>query len=368
MRLLYFLINFLTQLLYFIAILLGGLILTIVLFFVGLYLHDKYQQKKGHGTFILGLAGDCMIGRMVNELLKTKSPNYPWGNMLDTIKSVDFSIINLETTLTTSSHIVSKVFNFKSDPKNVAVLQKAGITVVNLANNHILDFGEEGLNETIATLWKSSTHYVGAGMDIYQARKPFIFVTEGFRIGVIGCTDNEPDWLATNDKPGINYIKIGDLQTISKQIDDLRPKVDLLILSIHWGPNMRKRPSGEFQKFAHALIDAGVDILHGHSAHIVQGIELYNNRLILYDTGDFVNDYAVDPQLRNDQSLFFKVTVKKDRSNIHLSQLTVIPVRISNMQVNKAEDMQAKQFLEHVQTLSREFGTVIDDHGTVYFQ
>src|SRR5687768_10746163 len=105
-------------------------------------------------SITIGLTGDVMIGRLVNDHLANASPHYIWGDLLPILRSTDFNLINLETTLTKSKKIVPKVFNFKSDPKNVQTLKEARIDMVNLANNHVLDYGEEGLLETLSTLDK----------------------------------------------------------------------------------------------------------------------------------------------------------------------------------------------------------------------
>jgi len=126
--------------------------------------------------------------------------------------------------------------------------------------------------------------------DMIDSKSAFLSA-KGIKIAVIAFTDNMPEWQATKTKP----------------------KVDILIVSAHWGPNMRQRPTKAFKEFAHAVIDAGADIFHGHSAHIFQGIEIYKGKLIMYDTGDFIDDYAVDDELRNDQTFLFLVTLSKNR-------------------------------------------------------
>ena len=120
---------------------------------------------------------------------------------------------------------------------------------------------------------------------------------------------------------------------------------------------MVERPSPEFQEFAHKVIDAGVDIYHGHSAHIFQGIEMYNNKVIFHDTGDFVDDYAVDSILRNDRSFLFLVEVDKKG----IQKIELIPVLISNMQVNRATDIDYEETIQRMKDLSQEFETTIED-------
>lgn len=310
----------------------------------------------------IGLGGDLMIGRLVNECLDQVPPSYVWGNLLPVLRSTDFNLVNLETALTYSKKIVPKVFNFKADPEKVAVLAEGAVHAVNVANNHILDFSEEGLLETLQVLERANIPYVGAGRDLEHAKAPHIIEKKGIKIGILGCTDNEPSWKAAASHPGTNFIEVGDLASIRESIVSLRAQVDLLVLSIHWGPNMRQRPHPHFRSFAHDLIDLGVDILHGHSAHVFQGVEIYKKKLILYDTGELIDDYAVDPILRNDRSFFFVVKLDKKR----LISLKMIPTLISRCQVNLCYENEP---LEAMKALCHELKTypVQEDHSLLLY-
>lgn len=306
---------------------------------------------------IIGFTGDVMLGRLVNERIDSTSYAYPWGNMLPVMKAHDLNIINLETTLTTSQSKVPKVFNFKADPDRVKCLTEAKIDIANLANNHILDFNVEGLTETISMLNEAGIRHTGAGKNITDAKSPIIIVREGIRIGIIGMTDNEPGWKASKEKPGINFLEVGNMSEAKPQIQNIRNNVDVLILTIHWGPNKREFPNAPFIHFAHELIESGVDILHGHSAHVFQGIEVYKGKLIMYDTGDFIDDYAVDNYLRNDYSFLFEVELEKER----LGKLTLIPVVISNMQVNKAVKKDFQNIVSKFKFRTAIFKTVFEE-------
>ncbi len=313
---------------------------------------------------IIGFTGDVMIGRGVNASISNKGYAYPWGNLLPLLNSTDINIINLEAALTHSDNRVFKRFNFKADPDKINTLTAASITAVNLANNHILDFSEEGLVETLQTLDRSDIKYVGAGMNSKEAEKPLILSVKNLKIGMLGFTDNEARWKADASNSGINYIDITikeDREKALTDIAELRKYSDIVIVSIHWGPNMKAEPDKHFIDFAHAMIDHGADVIHGHSAHNFQGIEVYSHKLILYDTGDFVDDYAVDPILKNDHSFFFKVTVSKQK----IENVELIPVLISNCQVNLATDKDYIWCIERMQSLSSKFGTKVTDTGEV---
>jgi len=329
-----------------------------------LIFYTKKLYNKKENSVIIGFAGDVMLGRLVNEKIDQTSYAYPWGNVLPLLKQTDLNIINLETTLTNATEKVQKTFNFKATPDKIKTLQEAHIDVVSLANNHILDFGQEGLFETITTLNSIGIKHVGAGKNKATAQQPVIIEKNGIKIGIIGFTDNEPAWQAHENKPGTNYFKVGDIQVIKKVVDTIRDKVDVVVATLHWGPNMRERPTQAFKDFAHAMIDTGIDIIHGHSAHVFQGIEIYKNRLIMYDTGDLVDDYMVDQNLRNNRSFFYQVETNKTG----VKQVKLIPVIISNMQVNLATGKEKVAILEHMRNLSAELGTQVSEKGIIVIQ
>lgn len=313
---------------------------------------------------IIGLAGDVMIGRNVNTVITAKGYVHPWGNILPILKGTDVNIINLETTLTNSQQIVDKMFNFKAAPDKVTTLTEAHITAVNLANNHILDYSEEGLTETIDTLDAVHIQHTGAGRNAQEAGQPVMINCHSISLGIAGFTDNEPGWKALPSGSGTNYIDIDhepDRQKALKIIQQLSQTTDIVIASIHWGPNMKEKPGQRFIELAHDMIEFGATLIHGHSAHIFQGIELYRNKCILYDTGDFVDDYAVNPLLRNDHSFFF--VAEADKTGI--THLQLIPVLIRQCQVNQATGSDYRWSMLRMQQLSLEFGTSITDEGKV---
>ena len=317
------------------------------------------QSKPKQVT--IALAGDTMLGRLVNQSILQKGYLYPWGNLIPLLKKADLRIVNLENTFTQSEQKTQKVFNFKSDPKNVQVLKEAHIDVVSLANNHSKDFGNEGLLDTLQTLHSAKIKVVGAGKNIRQASAPLIVKKNGIKIGIIGATDNEPTWLATKTNPGTNYFNVHNLEQLLADIKKLKKRSDIVIVSLHWGPNMQERPTQPYINAAHKMIDAGADIIHGHSSHNFQGIEKYKKGLILYDVGDFVDDYRVDPKLRNDWSFLYFIVASKDG----IEKLQLIPIKIANMQVNKAVNPEKINILNRMQMLSKEFGTAISDSGEI---
>jgi poly-gamma-glutamate capsule biosynthesis protein CapA/YwtB (metallophosphatase superfamily) len=328
------------------------------------YLPLKAPEAMGRDKILLGLAGDVMIGRGVDRAIAQKGYDYPWGNVLPLIRSTDINLVNLETTLTHSTKAVFKTFNFKATPDKVQTLTRARITAVSLANNHILDFDTQGLYETIQTLKAAGILYTGAGANDEEAARPALITKNGFTLGLLSYTDNEPGWKAGAQKCGVNYMDIGDSHDTQRAlgaVQRLRPGVNLLVVSLHWGPNLCEEPPTYFSDFAHQLIEQGADIIHGHSAHVCQGIEVYRNRLILYDTGDFIDDYIVHTALRNDLSFFFLVHLTPNT----IESLQLVPVLISNCTVNRATGSEQRWAIKRIQELSAPFGTTISDDGVV---
>ncbi len=305
----------------------------------------------------IALTGDVMLGRLVAEAMETQPAEYFWGDTLPLLRSADFSLINLECALTTSEEKwikTPKVFHFKADPQRAAqVLEAAGIDFVTLANNHVLDFEEAGLRETLTTLEKAGIGFCGAGRDLEEAAAAKYAEAGGKVIAVVGATDNTPEWQA-NGGPGVQYMEFNkaSAELFSQQVEAAAQKADLVIASLHWGPNMREHPTDDFRDFAHALIESGADIVHGHSAHIFQGIEIRRNKPIFYDTGDYIDDYAVDPLLRNDRGFLFMVDFDTSVRTIEL-----YPIVIDHFQVNLAAGEDNEQVIERMEKLSAEMGT-----------
>jgi len=198
---------------------------------------------------------------------------------------------------------------------------------------------------------------VGAGRDLIQARRAVSLKMDSRRVAVLGMADYPAAWAARADAPGINYVPISvsgePFETLRHAVTAARRQSEIVVLSAHWGPNMRDRPPAAFRDFARATIDAGVTIFWGHSAHIVQGIEFHGAGLILYDTGDFIDDYAVDAALRNDLSALFMVAF--DDGGI--AQLRLLPVRIDDMQVNVATPDDSRRLAGLLAPRCTEMGT-----------
>lgn len=306
----------------------------------------------------LALMGDVMLGRGVNDALATMRPKEPWGELLPSLLRADLRILNLECALTARREPwmrTPKVFHFRADPdRAVRTLLAAKIDACSLANNHSLDFEVEGLLDTLRALDGAGILHAGAGVDREEARRPSL-LPHG--VALLACTDNEPDF-AANSHPGTHYLPVSldesALDGVEAWIAEARAAgARTVILSNHWGPNMVERPPRLFRRFAHAAIDRGVDLYYGHSAHLTQGVEVYKDRLILYDTGDFIDDYAVDPYLRNDRSCLFLISLEGGIPR----RLEIVPVSLGYARVELARGSEREAILDRMSELSLELGT-----------
>jgi poly-gamma-glutamate synthesis protein (capsule biosynthesis protein) len=314
----------------------------------------------------LALTGDVMLGRGVAEALNDHMhPEEPWGDVMPLLYAADLRIINLECAITDNEQPwtrTPKVFHFRAKPSAIETLRVAQIDACSLANNHTLDFEEQGLLDTLEHLDAAGIRYAGAGRNQEKAADPAILtvrVDHTSRVALLAFTDNEPPFAAGTGRPGTNYLPISlkpdALRRVERAVSDVREMgVDTVIFSNHWGPNMVQRPKEIFRRFARAVIDRGVDIYYGHSAHVFQGVEIYGSKPILYDTGDFIDDYAVDPELRNDWSFLFQVSVEEGR----FERLDLTPVKLSYARVDLATGGERETILDRMERLSAEMGTV----------
>lgn len=306
------------------------------------------------------LLGDCMLGRLVNEVLESKAPDYPWGNTLPILLGADWRLCNLEcviSDLKTPWSAYPKAFHFRSAAKNIAVLETARIDAVSIANNHVLDYGYDALSEMLDILDRAKIVHSGAGLDHAQASRLATAEFAGHKIGLLAFTDNEPAWEATPTRPGTFYVPtdIRDPRALNllERVRESKRAVDVLVVSAHWGSNWGYEPPPEHISFAHALIEAGADIVFGHSSHVFRGIELYHGRLILCGAGNFVDDYTVDEIERNDQGFIYVTTIENGLPK----SMSLRPTLIRGCHASLAEGLHASRIVDKMSELCAALNT-----------
>ena len=253
----------------------------------------------------LGLAGDTMLGRKVAETIAEHGPDAVVADEVVAVAhEADLLVLNLECCISDRGarrRDPRKPFFFRAPPAATEVLTRLGVDCVTLAKNHVLDYGAEALLDTLAHLRAAGIGYVGAGADVSEARAPTTLQTDGFRLAIVGCADYPQEYAAGRGTPGIAY----GLDWVEHVLRDV--EADAVLVTPHWGPNMAAEPLPRIRRAAAGLRAAGATLVAGHSAHVFHAVE----DGILYDLGDFLDDYAVDRELRNDLGLLFLVELDR---------------------------------------------------------
>lgn len=342
------------------------------------------------------LTGDVMIGRGIDQILpnpvdpilhesfmtsargyvrlaETRSGpiprrvsfDYIWGDALQSLRRADLTIVNLETALTRSkTPMPGKGIHYRCHPENAPCLAAASIDCCVLANNHVLDWGEEGLLETMETLERARIPWAGAGRDLAKAEAPAVLpLATGGRVLVYAAGSPlagvPASWAAGRKRPGVSLLddyQAGFLRFAAKIAADKKPG-DIAIVSIHWGSNWGYDVPEADRKLAHLLIDrAGADIVHGHSSHHPRAVELHRGKPIFYGCGDFLNDYeGIDGQeeYRANLVLAFRLSVGPGERSWSLEML---PFVIKRFRLHHADRRQAEWLRATMNRECRPFG------------
>jgi len=362
---------------------------------------DARPQAGVSRSLTLFLCGDVMLGRGVDQILAHPSKpvlyepsvhdardyvalaeresgraarpvdnRYVWGDALEELerRHPDLRIVNLETSVTRSdAPWPGKGIQYRMHPDNAGCLKAAGIDCCVLSNNHVLDWSEAGLLETLATLHRLRITTAGAGENLAEASAPAVLAVPGGRVLVFAAATDDsgvPEaWAATPKRAGVHRLpdlSARTLDAIVANIDRHRRQGDRVVFSVHWGGNWGFEITPEQRRFAHGLIErGGVDLVHGHSPHHVKGIEVHHGRLILYGCGDFIDDYegiGGYERFRGDLGLMYFPTI--DAGDGRLLKLQLVPTRIRHLRVNRATGDDRAWLLA---TLQRECGRLGSD-------
>ncbi|ATB40531.1 poly-gamma-glutamate biosynthesis protein [Cystobacter fuscus] len=366
------------------------------------------MTAPAHGDALtVFLCGDVMTGRGIDQVLPHPCPphlyepyvrdardyvalaeevngpiprpvglDYIWGDALAELerRAPDVRLINLETSITTSeAWWPDKGIHYRMNPAHAACLTAARIGCCALANNHVLDWGYEGLRETLATLRSVGIATAGAGAHLEQARAPAMLDVPGKgRVAVFSFGTRSsgipPEWVASADRPGVELLENlapATARGIGARVRAIKNTGALVIASIHWGSNWGYEVPSAQREFARALIDeAGVDVVHGHSSHHPRGIEVHRERPILYGCGDFLNDYEGirdNAGFRGDLTLMYFVTL--DPTSGRLLSLRMTPMQVRRFQACRASSADAGWLQGLLDREGRRFGTRVTLEG-----
>ena len=242
-------------------------------------------REEGAGEITLVATGDIRLDGPHGALIKLLGPGAPTRRVRPWL-SGDIVFGNLETAVTRRGEKAGKKWNFRCPEESLAALTQAGYTVLNLANNHVMDYGPTGLKDTLEALAKRGFVHMGAGKDLAAARKPVFVSAGGLRVGFLGLTSTVPEFMwAKTRRPGTAY---SDFDRFPRWIGDARKECDFLVVSFHGGTEKMEVPQPIQRAFGRAAVDAGADLGLGHHPHVLQAVEYYKGKPILHSLGNFL--------------------------------------------------------------------------------
>jgi poly-gamma-glutamate capsule biosynthesis protein CapA/YwtB (metallophosphatase superfamily)/outer membrane protein assembly factor BamB len=243
---------------------------------------------RADGEAILVFLGDVVPGRSMEAQLARFGPAYPWQGLQPLLREADLAVANLECVLTTQGEPLDKSYLIRAHPRWGEILVEGGFDLVTLANNHGLDYGNEGLAETLDTLDALGVAHVGAGRSREEAHAPALFDLNGVRIAVLGYAAAR--WNGSVDVPTTDRLAWAEPAAVEADVRAVRDQSDLVVVLLHAGTEYAAEPSSDQVRVAHAAIDAGADLVVGHHPHVTQTVERYGRGLIVYSLGNTLFD------------------------------------------------------------------------------
>ena len=297
--------------------------------------------------------------------------DWPWGDALGVADDMapDVRVINLECTVTRSSDFASgKAVHYRMEPANLPCVTAFKPDACALANNHILDFGRTGLTDTLHWMAGAGLAAAGAGRDLAQAQQAAaIPLPTGGRVLVFSCgaacSGIPTSWAAAHGRPGLDLLtSLGDAaaDSLIRRVNEAKQPGDIAVVSIHWGSNWGYEVPRDQARFARLLIDAGVDLIHGHSSHHPRPIQAYRGKLVLYGCGDCIDDYegvSGYQQFRDDLRLLYFATLR--RGTGQLTELRMVPMQARKMRLHHARSADSKWLATTLNQISGAYGSRI---------
>ncbi len=265
--------------------------------------------------------GDIMMDRGIRKIIEARGGDdytYPFKNIQNVLPEPALTFANLEGPISDKGTNHGSIYSFRMDPAVTKALYDVGIDVVSIANNHMGDWGREALEDTLRRLRRAGIMYSGAGWNKTEAYAPTIVKRQGQRIGFLSFSDVGPKWVAAGD--ALSGIAIATLEDVKSAVLQAKDKVDILIVSFHFGEEYQTKSNARQQLLAHSAIDAGARIVIGHHPHVAQEVEEYNGGVIAYSLGNFIFDQAFSKDTK--ESIILKLSMKGKNIN----QIEKIPV------------------------------------------
>lgn len=330
----------------------------------GQRLWEAWQVLLAQKHLRVAAVGDIMLGRRVGRLLDEHGSESAYEAFSFLFEGADEVFGNLECSLSDRGRpLLGKGIWLRADPDKAEVLKTAGFTVVSLANNHILDYGNDALFDTLSLLDAAGIGRAGAGRDIVEARRPYRAEKGGVRLGLLAyhefsylywSFEEKRRFAAEADVPGTAPM---DLAPMLEDVRALSKETDIVAVSLHWGVEESNRTTEAQRRTAHALIDVGADVVLGHHPHVIQGVEIYRGKPVFYSLGNYLFD-------QNDENNKQGMAVALDYFEGRLAALQIHPLYIQDKRTPLVPEGALREaILDKISRLSADLGTVLERDG-----
>ncbi|NHW36765.1 CapA family protein [Paenibacillus aceris] len=315
------------------------------------------KPASSGGQVSLTFVGDVLFASKVEDILKQKGYDYPYTNVKDYLSKPDFTIANLETPITTRGTVQKKDYVYRSSPLSLPPLKDAGIDLVNLANNHVMDYGPEGLQDTMNALDQEGIKRIGAGKDLDEAYQPVILEKDGVKIAFLGFSRVVPE---ASWKAGPGHLGVAETYNYKLPVEAIqkaKESANLVVVVAHWGAERSDHPDKNQTDLAHRYIDAGADLVVGGHPHVLQGFEQYKGKWIAYSLGNFI--FTTNDTPKTWETVILEAACSKEQScNIHL-----VPILTKAALPTPMNSEDSSKLFQRLSQIS--IGSKVDTQGNV---
>ncbi|CAM3513309.1 CapA family protein [Marinicrinis lubricantis] len=320
---------------------------------------DRGEPTGSGGSSVsISFVGDVMFSGKVEPIMEEYGYDYPYSRLGDSLSCADITVANLETPISLRGEpIEEKEWVYRSSPDALPALAEAGVDLVNLANNHILDYGWDAFYDTFDYLNESGIEYVGAGKNEAEAYQYKVIEQNGIKVAFLGFSRVVPEgsWKAGPEKPGVaeTYDYTRPVQAIEKA----EKEADVVVVLTHWGDERSDLPNEIQSELSHRYIDAGADLVVGGHPHVLQGFEPYEGKWIAYSLGNFI--FTTNTVEKTWETVILNAECSKTGD----CSLSVQPILTKFALPTPMEPDAAKQLLERLSSIS--IGAEVDEQGDV---
>lgn len=316
---------------------------------------NTMQPVKDEPQVSMAFVGDVIFASTVETALKKNGYDFPFRNLQKELSEPDITVANLETPITVRGEEQVKQYAYRSSPEALPAFKKAGFDVVGLANNHIMDYGVQGLLDTLDHLDKADILRTGAGRNLKEAYTPAVVERNGIKTAFLSFSHVVPDnsWKAGANKPGTTQLY--DKTQAVKTIEETRKNADLVVVMAHWGVERDGKPQAVHREMAKAFIDAGADLVIGSHPHVLQGLEAYKGKWIAYSLGNFL--FTTNNHEPTWETAILNASCGKSGG----CSVSLVPVSNKFADLARMDEEAGKKLFKRLTSVS--YGVLIDEKG-----